>query len=371
MFSKLKTNYICNIFENFMQEKFRQKLLAWYASNQRDLPWRKTKDPYFVWLSEIILQQTRIEQGLPYFYRFSERFPDIYSLAAAREDEVMRLWQGLGYYSRARNLQLTAKLIAERYHGVFPDNYKELRKLKGIGDYTASLIASVCFNQPYAVLDGNVFRVLSRIHAESEPINTLKGKQKFQRLADLYLDKNNPGDFNQGLMELGALICRPKNPACHICPVSDFCRAFKNQRVGEYPVKLPKEKLKDRYLNFIFIEVAGFFLIEKRKQNDIWKSLYQLPLVEKLQNEPVSNEEVGELTGLKVEKLTFHSEIKHLLTHRRLHISFYLAEIREKPNVNEVFLWVQLKKMNEYAFPKPIKNFLDLIIKKEGLNRNC
>lgn len=351
-----------------MKESFRKSLLEWYQKNKRDLPWRQTRDPYVIWITEIIFQQTRIEQGLPYYYRFIEKIPDIQSLARATEDEVMKVWQGLGYYSRARNMQETAKVVAEQFQGVFPEDYSALKKLKGIGDYTASLIASVCFGQPYAVLDGNVFRVVSRIKSISEPINTTGGKKVFQQECNSLLDKQNPGDFNQAMMELGALICKPQQPECPVCPVADFCLAFKQNTQATFPVKLPREKLKERFLSFIFIRSGEKILIGKRNTNDIWKSLYQLPLIEKQKLEGITKEEISQLLDIHVNEVKLIAETTHLLTHRKLYISFYEAMVENEIDASNGYNWVESNMLRNYAFPKPVERFLDGILKDNGMN---
>jgi len=334
-------------------------ILNWYQHSKRELPWRNTKDPYVIWISEIILQQTRMEQGLPYFHRFVQRFPDITSLASASEDEVLKLWQGLGYYSRARNMHHTAKRIHADYQGVFPESFDELKKLKGIGDYTASLIASVCFNKPYAVVDGNVNRLISRLYAVKEAVDSSKGKAEIKELADQLTDTNRPGDFNQAMMDFGSLICTPRNPLCRSCPLSGWCMAFKQAQVSMYPVKNPKKELQKRYLNYFFISNTTHVLIKKRRDKDIWQNLYELPLIE--------NEINGTDTGLIRKHFGFSAKrikrlqsVKHKLSHRELHISFYEAEsesdLGQIANANS-FELVLFSELGNYAFPKPIENF--------------
>ena len=223
-----------------------EKLIYWYLQNKRELPWRKTKDPYRVWLSEIMLQQTRVAQGLPYFLKFTKAFPTVFDLAKADESEVLKLWQGLGYYSRARNLHFTAKYIAEELNGMFPENYKGLLQLKGVGDYTASAIASICYDEPVAVVDGNVYRVLSRYFGIATPINSTKGIKEFKELAQTLIDASQPGVYNQAIMDFGALHCKPQNPLCNECPVSDSCVALAKNSIKELPVKERKIKIKKR-----------------------------------------------------------------------------------------------------------------------------
>jgi len=339
--------------------QFRKAILSWYQFNKRDLPWRNTKDPYLIWLSEIILQQTRIEQGLPYYIRFMERFPSIELLANAHEDEVLKLWQGLGYYSRARNMHATARLIAEKYQGIFPADFKTILSFKGIGNYTASLIMSVCYKKPFAVLDGNVFRVLARLKAIDKAINVQRNHSAFQKEADILLDENNPGDFNQAMMELGALICLARKPLCSQCPVNSFCMAFHIQQTDFFPIKLPKEKQKIRNLNFVFIVYNQQIVLQKRSDNDIWKGLYQLPLIEKTDREEVDVGEINNLTGLQVQELTQLTSMTHQLTHQKLKIVFYKASVRSLDILlKNNYIITGFKDLNQYAFPKPIEKFL-------------
>jgi len=232
---------------------FSKEIIRWYLQNKRDLPWRKTKDPYRIWLSEIMLQQTRVAQGLPYYEKFTEAFPTVYDLAKAEESQVLKLWQGLGYYSRARNLHYTAKDIVDNYNGQFPSTYKELLKLKGVGDYTASAIASICFDEVAPVVDGNVYRVLARYFNIDIPINSTAGVKKFKELAFEVIDHETPADFNQGIMEFGAVQCKPQSPYCIICPLHESCEGLKEQRVHMLPVKLKKTKVKHRWFNYIVV----------------------------------------------------------------------------------------------------------------------
>jgi len=257
-----------------------QILLDWYRNNQRDLPWRRTNDPYAIWLSEVILQQTRVEQGMPYWLRFIEDFPTVTDLANADEREVLRLWQGLGYYSRARNLHAAAKIVRDEYNGNFPNQYEQIRALKGIGDYTAAAISSFAFNLPHAVVDGNVYRFLSRIFAINTPIDSTNGKKEFFVLANELLDKSNPGTFNQSLMEFGAMQCKPSNPDCSVCPFNQYCQSFATNTVSEYPVKAKKTKTRNRYFDFIILSDEKNTLLQKREEKDIWQGLYQFPVIE-------------------------------------------------------------------------------------------
>ena len=340
---------------------FSNILALWYLKNKRDLPWRKTKDPYFIWLSEIILQQTKVSQGASYYLKFSQKFKNISSLAQANEEQILKLWQGLGYYSRARNLHFTAKHIINNLNGVFPDNYNELIKLKGIGDYTASAISSICFNKPHATVDGNVYRVLSRYFGIITPINSSKGIKEFKNLAQLLIDSKNPGTHNQALMEFGALVCKPKNPECENCPLNDSCFALQKQKVNSLPIKINKVIKRDRYFNYLIINNKNkYTLLEQRIGNDIWKNLFEFPLFE-------SNQEVGIKEIMQSEKFLeiiksekYHltkfnqQPIVHKLTHQNLYATFWLIDIDE--SIKNVVLW---ESINNFAIPTLIQNFVD------------
>ena len=260
---------------------FAPKILNWYYEHQRNLPWRETRDPYKVWLSEIILQQTRVAQGMPYYLRFVEAFPTVHDLANAPEEQVLKLWQGLVYYSRARNLHATAKTVVEDFDGKFPDTYKGLKSLKGVGDYTASAIASFCFDAPEPVVDGNVYRVLSRYFGIDIPINSTEGIKYFKELAREVMDSENIRDYNQGIMEFGAIQCAPKNPYCLLCPLQESCVALQENKVDQLPVKLNKTKIRNRYFNYlVLLDDDGNTILEQRRGKGIWQNLYQFPLIE-------------------------------------------------------------------------------------------
>ena len=260
---------------------FSNLLIYWHNSNnKREILWRDRPTPYRVWLSEIILQQTRVAQGTAYFQRIFDRFPDIKSLAAADEEEILKLWQGLGYYTRARNLHAAAKTIVKDYQGKFPDTYESIRKLKGVGDYTAAAIASIAFQLPYPAIDGNAFRVMARVFGIATPIDSSKGKKTFTQLGRELIDPNHPGTYNEAIMDLGATICLPRNPKCEVCPLYNICYAYSKNKVHEFPVKQKKTILRNRFFNFLFLEYNDSFYLEKRTNNDIWRNLYQLPLIE-------------------------------------------------------------------------------------------
>lgn len=341
---------------------FSDELLRWYDNNKRDLPWRHTTDAYIIWLSEVILQQTRVEQGLPYFYRFAEKYPDVSSFAAAHEDEILKLWQGLGYYSRGRNMLKTAQIVQEQYNGKFPEKYDELIKLKGIGEYTAAAIASFSANEAKAVVDGNVNRVIARYFGISEPINSTKGKKIFQETATDLLNKKNPALHNQAMMEFGAMLCKPKNPACGICPVKEGCYAFINNATTVLPVKLNKVKIRERFFNYFLITDGDTILMNKRGENDIWANMYDLPLIETTAllpiNELAALPETIEFFGDNLNITDTISVKKHILTHQHLHVRFItLAQKPVKMKQNWVF--IKVEKVKKLALSKVIFIFLD------------
>ncbi len=353
---------VCNtLVVNFEVMNFAREIANWYYNNKRDLPWRHTTDAYIIWLSEIILQQTRVEQGMPYFHRFAERYPDVKSLAAASEDEVLKIWQGLGYYSRGRNMLKTAQMVVNNHGGVFPSTYNELIKLKGIGEYTASAIASFAGNEARAVVDGNVYRVLSRFFGITEPINSNKAKKLYQQLADEVLDTNQPALHNQAMMEFGALLCKPKNPACGICPVRLDCYAFKHNAVNALPVKLKKLKVKERYLNYFLVTDGDRILMNKRDETDIWAGMYDLPLIETLQLLPVT-----EVLNLPESKFYFGENniadtdapvVKHILTHQKLYVR--LIKLNKPPlKLEQKWFYIEVEKLKYLALPKIIFIFL-------------
>src|SRR5687768_10822903 len=282
---------------------FSDKVAEWYKTNKRDLPWRETKDPYKIWLSEIILQQTRVNQGMPYYYKFIETFPTVHDLACASEQSVLRLWQGLGYYTRARNLHKCAKVVASRFNGEFPNNYKDLLQLPGVGEYTAAAIASFSFNEPVAVLDGNVFRMLSRYFGIEVEINTLEGKRIFSKLANELIHKKRPDLHNQAFMEFGALHCVPKNPPCSTCAFQATCYASLHGRQTELPRKMKKKAARKRYFYYLVFRQGDTLLMQKRTAKDIWHGLFDFHLIEK--NKPIKIEEIlNELKGYVNHKLS-------------------------------------------------------------------
>jgi len=340
---------------------FSKTLNHWYSNNKRALPWRQTKDPYYIWLSEIILQQTQVAQGLPYYSKFTEEFPSVFHLANAEESSVLKLWQGLGYYSRARNLHATAKYIANELNGEFPNTYKDLLKLKGIGDYTASAIASICFNKTEAVVDGNVYRVLARYFGIDTPINSSKGAKEFKQLAQELIDKKNPAEFNQAIMEFGATQCKPQNPNCSMCPFKTSCIAFNKNRISELPVKIKSAKAKKKYFNFlVFIDNDEKTILEKREGKGIWQNLYQFPLIETDKN--LEFEDFKKLARnhhlLKESsfELSLYNDavIIHKLSHQHLYTKFWIVTV-------DGFLdnGIPINKIHTYAVPILIGNFIE------------
>lgn len=312
---------------------FSNKLANWYQVNKRDLPWRNTTNAYYIWLSEIILQQTRVEQGTPYYLAFAKAYPKIEDLANASEDEVLKIWQGLGYYSRARNLHFTAKDITANYGGKFPNDYQKILKLKGVGSYTAAAIASFAFGLSYAVVDGNVIRVLSRIFGVDTPFDTTTGKKQFQELAQELLIKENPSVYNQAIMEFGAMQCKPKSPDCSICPMQDFCEAYNTNTIAELPVKSKKIKIKNRFLHFLMIEKKGEVYLGKRKSG-IWQGLYEFPFLEFSdrihEKELISSENWVNIFGNeKVEIQSVSVEFIHVLSHQKLHAQFWKVKTND------------------------------------------
>ena len=310
-------------------------LINWFAENRRDLPWRHDPSPYQVWLSEIILQQTRVNQGRDYYLRFIKRWPTVADLAQASEEAVLKMWQGLGYYSRARNLHHCAQQVVNEYGGEFPADFEKLKHLKGIGDYTAAAIASIAFNLPHAVVDGNVYRVLARLYDIDTPININEGQSLFAKLADELLNREQPGLHNQALMEFGALLCTPKNPNCLHCPLQAQCLAFAHQTVMLRPVKLPKIKVTTRYFNYLVIRVEDSIYLHKRSGNDIWKNLYDFPCIESEMpltvEEVVASEKFRQLIEEKTFTVTKVSPIyTHKLTHRTLLAQFIEIKLEQK-----------------------------------------
>ena len=329
-----------------MNHDFTFILLSWFRDFGRELPWRGTKDAYAIWLSEIILQQTRIQQGEAYWHRFMQRFPTVEMLAEASEDEVLRLWQGLGYYSRARNLHAAARQSVAA--GAFPQTLEGIRALKGVGDYTAAAIASIAFGLDAAAVDGNVYRVLARHFGIATPINSTEGKREFAALAQTLLPHGQAGTFNQALMDFGAIQCTPQSPHCTVCPLAETCVALRSGQVEMLPVKLQKTKVQERRLAYIYIRCKDETPIRRRPAGDIWQGLW----------EPV---ELSVLpTGLHGQLLA--KDVKHVLTHRILYADFYFMEVIEKPSLPEGYIWVKESALDDYAKPRLIEKLLEKVV---------
>ncbi len=340
---------------------FANKIISWYHKNRRDLPWRTTKNPYFIWLSEVILQQTRVLQGLPYYYNFIEKYPTIKDLASADESEILRTWQGLGYYSRARNLHQTSKFISNELNGVFPNNFNSLKMLKGIGNYTAAAIASFAFAEVVPAIDGNVIRVLSRFFEFKEPVDSERAKKTLFEIAKNLISKENPADFNQALMELGAMVCTPKQPKCSICPLNDLCLARKNSSYGSIPLKVKKIKVINRYINYLVFIKNNKIWMKQRKEQEIWAKMYDFFEIETETNEfdlLLHLNTYLPLNEIKNPELLGSFSIVHILSHQRLFINFHKILIS---NQNIEFTGGEFKDWEEIEkLPKPIaiENYL-------------
>lgn len=329
--------------ETRVNSDFALTLLRWFRENGRDLPWRQTHDPYAIWLSEIILQQTQVKQGWEYWERFMKRWPKVEDLAEATEDEVLREWQGLGYYSRARNLHFAAKQIVEM--GGFPRTIEGLRSLKGVGDYTAAAIGSIAFGLPAAVVDGNVYRVLARHFGIDTPINSTEGKKVFAALAQELLPVSEASDYNQAIMDFGAIQCTPQSPRCSDCPLMESCAALRSGRVGELPVKQKTLKVRERHLIYIYVRCQGFVAIHRRGAGDIWQGLW----------EPLHMEEVPKGA------LLLRQNVKHVLTHRILLADFFLWEVAERPSLPDDYIWIREEQLDDYAVPRLVERLYEAV----------
>lgn len=344
-----------------MDNRFSGEIIKWYQENKRELPWRESSDPYLIWISEIILQQTRVAQGYDYFLRFMKRFPDVKTLAEADEDAVMKYWQGLGYYSRARNLHAAAKSM----NGEFPKTYEGVLALKGVGPYTAAAICSFAYHMPYAVVDGNVYRVLARYFAIDSAIDTPAGQKLFFALANELLPKSSPAVYNQAIMDFGALQCTPQNPNCMFCPLADSCSALSKGTALELPVKQHKTKTTNRYFNYIYVRMGDYTFINKRTGNDIWKNLFELPLIET--PAAVSEEEFLALPEFR--KLFAHGEVpvvrsvcrdvKHVLSHRVIYANFYEVTLPEDALSFSGYQKIKAEELPGYAVSKLIHTFIE------------
>jgi len=341
---------------------FQRLIMDWYRLNSRDLPWRVTRDPYKIWLSEIILQQTRVDQGLDYYNKFISKYPDVHSLANATEQEVLALWQGLGYYSRARNLHFTAKDIDSRLNGVFPNDYKEILSLKGVGEYTAAAIASFAFDLVYPVVDGNVYRLLSRFFGIDIPIDSTQGKKQFKGLAEELISFKDPALYNQSIMEFGALQCVPKSPICFDCVLKDDCFAFNKGVVNELPVKKNKVKVRNRFFYYLFISDKDYFFLNKRELKDIWQNMYEFPMFE-IDKEISENELIAMYQErFKVNVSKFVKLKKHVLSHQHIYSVFgFVDEIQVRNRVD------YQKVLKEDILDFPLPRLIDLFLQEQNV----
>ena len=337
-------------------QDFSLLIRLWYRQNSRSLPWRSTNDPYFIWLSEIILQQTRVEQGKSYYEKFTDHYPDVFQLAKANEEEVLNLWQGLGYYSRARNLHFAAKQIVSDFKGDFPSSFKDIKSLKGVGDYTAAAIASFAYGLPHAVVDGNVYRLLSRYYADNTPVDSTQGQKLFKFYAQELISSKEPGEHNQAIMEIGSQVCKPKNPDCSNCPVNESCQAYRSNTMLSYPVKSKKVKVKDRYFHYL-VKGDDKFQIHKRVNKGIWQNMYQFPLFEsavKMERDDLQSA-IEDKFDVAIKREIV--EYTHLLSHQKIHTVFWRidSEIKNDPD----FLSVDLNEIDDYPLPRLIHRFLE------------
>jgi A/G-specific adenine glycosylase len=339
------------------------EIIEWYLANKRDLPWRNTKDPYKIWMSEIILQQTKVEQGLSYYHKLISNFPTVQDLAVADEETILKNWQGLGYYSRARNLHFAAKQITKDFDNNFPNTYEDIISLKGVGEYTAAAIASFAFQLPYAVVDGNVFRLLSRFFGVDTPINSSEGKKIFSKLAQTHLDTKRPDTYNQAIMEFGSQMCKPKNPECIRCPLQSTCIAFSENKIQDLPVKLKKTKQKVLHFDYFYIRFKNETFIKKRLDNGIWKNLYEFPLIDsekELSEKDVLKkaEDQGWLNFNTSEIKSISKKYKHILSHRIIYARFWEIKSRQTPTINSVSK-IRIENISEYPVSRLIEKFLE------------
>lgn len=342
---------------------FAPRLLHWHRhQNKRQMPWKGEKDPYRIWLSEIILQQTRVEQGLAYYERFVAHFPSIKALAAAPDAQVMKLWEGLGYYSRCRNLLATARIVADKYNGHFPDSYETIKALKGIGPYTAAAIASFAYNLPHAVVDGNVYRVLARIWGNDQPIDSTTGKKTFATLADSLLDKKHAGLYNQAIMDFGATVCKPQLPLCEQCIFEKECVARRQNRIQELPVKEKKTKVRKRWFYYLVMEYRGKVAIRKRTEKDIWQDLYEFPVLEQSDETAIPDllklaREKKWLKANTFELTDTSGALRQLLSHQVITGRFIRLQLKQKTYEEKDTIWVPAAKLDNYAFPRFIRSY--------------
>ena len=342
------------------------EIVKWYFKNKRDLPWHGIKNPYEIWVSEVILQQTRVDQAISYYYDFLKAFPDVFKLAAAEEDKILKIWQGLGYYSRARNMHFSAKQIVNEFDGKFPSKYSELLKLKGVGEYTAAAIASFSFNEKVPAIDGNVFRVLSRLFAEESPIDKAESRKIYKKIASELLRTQDSSIFNQAIMEFGAIQCVPRNPDCINCPLNEVCLAYKKSIVNDLPKKIGIVKKKERYFYYFLILNNGNTYIRKREQKDIWQGLFEFPLLESAKSQDFSsictNQSWKEIFGKSAMDLISESNgIVHKLTHQTIYAKYYVFELSGNSDhqlLKNGFIKIKMEDLVNYPVPKIIENFI-------------
>lgn len=343
--------------------EFKDALIKWYRENGRDLPWRRTTNPYHIWVSEVILQQTRVNQGMSYYLNFVEQFPTIQHLANAPIDDVMKAWQGLGYYTRARNLQAGAKQVIDQYNGKLPQSYNDLLKIKGLGTYSAAAVASFAFNEAVPAIDGNVYRILSRVFGIFTSVDTSQAKKEFFNLGLELIDKVDPASFNQAIIDFGALVCTPRLAKCEECPFNEFCYAYRNNLVYSLPVKGKRIIPKDRFFNYLMINFNGSTFVNKREEKDIWHSLYEFPLIEsQVQlslDELIQMKEWAELLGIDVNVLSVSEPIKHQLSHLTIYARFVIVKI-DKVNyrLKTDYRNVDINTLHELSVPRLIDLYL-------------
>ncbi len=347
-------------------ERFTHRILKWYDSNARDLPWRRTSDPYLIWVSETILQQTRVAQGVGYYQRFVETFPSVQNLAEAEEDVVLKVWQGLGYYSRARNMHVAARQIMER--GAFPDSYDELLQLKGVGRYTAAAICAFAFHYPVAVVDGNVYRVLSRFFGVDTPIDTSKGQKVFVELAASCLASSNPAKYNSAIMDFGALCCTPSAPHCDSCPLNDSCVALASHAIDKLPVKGHKVKVSHRFFNYFFVRSGPYTFLNRRVDDDVWRNLYEFPLIETSMN--LTEEELVRTRAFHAMFSTFPEctlrcrklDFRHVLTHRVIHANLYEVVLPDDCVSFNSFERIKMDDLHKFPVSRLVNHFFSLLL---------
>lgn len=343
---------------------FCDSIIEYYQKHKRNLPWRETKDPYLIWISEIILQQTRVEQGINYYYKITERFPNVISLANAHLDELLKLWEGLGYYSRARNMHHAANEIKNKFKGKFPNNYEDIKSLKGIGEYTAAALSSFAYGISKPAIDGNVQRVISRYFGITDPVNSKNGIKKITEISHELISNYDAATYNQAMMEYGAMVCKPKNPDCINCNLKSGCFAYLKNQTNLLPLKDKKLKRKIRYLNYLFLKTPKGFIIKKRMDKDIWQNLYELPCIEfekKIESKKVIHAfyQTDLLHNHKIENVKIHSEIKHVLTHADIYCTFFSAELKKNIPQNNLKKFIVTENLSEYAFPRLITRFFE------------